>query len=184
MVKRKPGSLTMLTGHTYAFAPSVGREVFRLLRNEPIQQTLDLLRPGIDAATQAGLPFRLDEAGSTWDGGARGFSDSFASALWMLDLNLTFVAQVGLAGINFHGSGKGHYSAVQDDTDDKVPVPTFVRAMRTYYALLVFQEMIANEAQLLPVKMDESNNIKFWAVRDGGITFRAAATSAALIDEK
>lgn len=183
MVKRKPRSLTMLTGHAYAFAPSVGREVFRLLRREPLQQTLDFLKPGIDAATQVGLPFRLDEAGSAWGGGARGFSDSFVSALWMLVLKLT-LAQAGLAGINFHGGGKGHYSAIQDDTDDNKPVPTFVRALPTFYALLIFQEMIATEAQLLPVKMDESNNIKFWAVRNGGIAFRAAATSAALIDLK
>ena len=68
MVKKNPGTLSMLTGHAYAFAPSVGREVFRLLRNEPIQQTLDFLKPGIDAAKQAGLPFRLDEAGSAWGG--------------------------------------------------------------------------------------------------------------------
>lgn len=165
MIKRNPGALTMLTGHAYAFAPSVGREVFRLLRKEPIQQTLEFLQPGIDAAKAAGLPFRLDEAGSAWGGGARGFSDSFASALWMLDLNFT-LAQAGLAGINYHGGGKGHYSAIQDDSDDKNPVPTFVRAMPTYHALLIFQEMIANSAQLLPVQADTTDNIKLWAVRD------------------
>ena len=174
MVKRNPGTLSMLTGHAYAFAPSVGREVFRLLRNEPIQQTLDFLTPGIDAAKQAGLPFRLDEAGSAWGGGARGFSDSFASALWMLDLNFT-LAHAGLAGINYHGGGRGHYSAIQDDTDDKKPVPTFIRAMPTYYALLVFQEMIANDAQLLPVIADASPNLKLWAVRDSAGHVRVLA---------
>jgi hypothetical protein len=179
MVKRNPGTLTMLTGHAYAFAPSVGREVFRLLRREPIQQTLDFLKPGIDAVNAAGLPFRLDEAGSAWGGGARGFSDSFASALWMLDLNLT-LAQAGLAGINFHGGGKGHYSAIQDDSDDKNAVPSFIRAMPTYYALLVFQEMIANGAQLLRVKADESSNVRLWAVRDASDHVRVLAINKAM----
>lgn len=179
MVKKNPGTISMLTGHAYAFAPSVGREVFRLLRNDPIQQTLDFLKPGIDAAKQAGLPFRLDEAGSAWGGGASGFSDSFASALWMLDLNFT-LAQAGLAGINYHGGGRGHYSAIQDDTDDKKPVPTFIRAMPTYYALLVFQEMIANEAQLLPVTADASSNVKLWAVRDASDHVRVLVINKAM----
>ena len=109
-------------------------------------------------------------------GGARGFSDSFASALWMLDLNFT-LAQAGLAGINYHGGGRGHYSAIQDDTDDKKPVPTFIRAMPTYYALLVFQEMIANEAQLLPVSADASPNLKLWAVRDSAGHLRVAVSA-------
>lgn len=174
MVEKNPGTLSMLTGHAYAFSPSVGREVFRLLRNEPIQQTLDFLKPGIDAAKEAGLPFRLDEAGSAWGGGARGFSDSFASALWMLDLNFT-LAEAGLAGINYHGGGRGHYSAIQDDTDDKKPVPTFIRAMPTYYALLVFQEMIANDARLLPVSADGPSNLKLWSVLDSASQLRVLA---------
>ena len=174
MVKRNPGALTMLTGHAYAFAPSVGREVFRLLRNEPIQQTLDFLKPGIAAANAASVPFRLDEAGSAWGGGARGFSDSFASALWILDLNFT-LAQAGLAGINFHGGGKGHYSPIQDDSDDKKPVPTFIRAMPTYYGLLLFQEMIANGAQLLPVHIEPPAHLKLWAVRDAADHVRVLA---------
>ena len=92
----------------------------------------------------------------------------------MLDLNFT-LAQAGLAGINYHGGGRGHYSAIQDDTDDKKPVPTFVRAMPTYYALLVFQEMIANDAQLLPVIADASPNLKLWAVRDSAGHVRVLA---------
>lgn len=172
MVEKNPGALSMLTGHAYAFAPSVGREVFRLLREEPLQQTLDFLKPGIAAAQAAGLPFRLDEAGSAWGGGARGFSDSYASALWILDLQFT-LAQGGLAGINFHGGGRGHYSAIQDDTDDKNVVPTFIRAMPTYYGLLVFQQTIRDDARLLPVKLDTTRNVKIWAVRDAADHVRA-----------
>ncbi len=89
MLKKNPGAISVLTGHAYSFSPSVGREVFRLLREAPIQQTLEFLTPGIEAANKAGIPFRLDEAGSAWGGGSRGFSDSFACALWILDLQFT-----------------------------------------------------------------------------------------------
>ena len=165
MLKKNPGTLAMLTGHAYSFAPSVGRETFRLLREDSLTKSVEFLQPGIDAARKAGLPFRLDEAGSAWGGGVRGFSDSFAAALWILDFQLS-LAKAGLAGINFHGGGKGHYSAIQDDSDDKHPTPTFVRAMPTYYGLLVFQEFIAGGAQLLPVTTSTTANIKLWAVRD------------------
>lgn len=88
--------------------------------------------------------------------------------------------QAGRAGINFHGGGKRHYSAIQDDTDDKKPVPTFVRAMPTYCALLVFQEMIANDAQLLPVSVESAGNVKLWAVRDAKGQMRVLAINKEL----
>lgn len=174
MMEKNPGSISMLTGHAYAFPPTVGREVFRLLREDPIQKSIEFLAPGIEAAKKAGVPFRLDEAGSAWGGGARGFSDSFAAALWILDFQLS-LAQAGLAGINFHGGGKGHYSAIQDDTDDKKPVPTWIRAMPTYYGLLVFQETTAHGARLIPVKSDASKSVKLWATQDAKGTVRVLA---------
>ncbi len=48
-----------------------------------------------------GLPFRLEEANSFYDGGAENVSDTFASALWALDY-LWWWAAHGAAGVNFH----------------------------------------------------------------------------------
>jgi hypothetical protein len=53
------------------------------------------------AAISNGLPCRLEEANSFYDGGAKDVSDTFASALWALDY-LWWWAEHGAGGVNFH----------------------------------------------------------------------------------
>ena len=48
-----------------------------------------------------GIPLRADELNSVSCGGARGVSDTFASALWVLD-TLFNLARVGVDGVNIH----------------------------------------------------------------------------------
>lgn len=77
-----------------------------------------ILSPGMDAhyATFAshfvpavtisnGLPYRLEEANSFYDGGAPEVSDTFASALWALNYEWWW-ADHGAIGINFHTGDK------------------------------------------------------------------------------
>jgi hypothetical protein len=47
-------------------------------------------------------PLRVSETNSACDGGEKGVSNSYASALWVIDYMLT-AAQQGIAGMNFHG---------------------------------------------------------------------------------
>jgi hypothetical protein len=56
----------------------------------------------VPQALADGLPYRLEEANSFYNGGADGVSDTFASALWGLDFMWWWAAH-GAAGINFHG---------------------------------------------------------------------------------
>ncbi|HVW22078.1 MAG TPA: hypothetical protein VHC86_12765 [Opitutaceae bacterium] len=56
----------------------------------------------VPEARADGLPYRLEEANSFYNGGAQGVSDTFASALWGLDFMWWWAAH-GAAGINFHG---------------------------------------------------------------------------------
>jgi hypothetical protein len=58
----------------------------------------------VPAAISNGLPYRLEEANSFSNGGARGVSDAFASALWGLDY-LYWWADHRADGINFHTGG-------------------------------------------------------------------------------
>jgi len=53
------------------------------------------------AAMSNGLPFRLEEANSFYNGGAKDVSDTFASALWALDYQCWWASK-GCDGINFH----------------------------------------------------------------------------------
>jgi hypothetical protein len=52
-----------------------------------------------------GLPYRLEEANSFYDGGAFGVSDTFTAALWALDYQWWWASHGG-RGINFHTGDK------------------------------------------------------------------------------
>jgi hypothetical protein len=57
------------------------------------------------AALANGLSYRLEEANSFFNGGAKDVSDTFASALWALDYMYWWAAH-GANGINFHTGDK------------------------------------------------------------------------------
>lgn len=59
----------------------------------------------VPAILSNGLPYRLEEANSFYDGGALDVSDTFASALWALDYQWWWAAH-GASGINFHTGDK------------------------------------------------------------------------------
>ena len=171
MLKKNPGAISMLTGHAYSFSPQVGVHPEKILIDSGIQKTIDFLSPGIKAAHDAGLPFRLDEAGSAWGGGVAGFSDSFGASLWIIDFCLS-LANAGLDGVNFHGGGKGHYSAIQDDSDDKKFITRSITPKATYYGLLLFAEAAAHHARFIPVTSEAVTHVKMWATLDAHGTRR------------
>lgn len=59
----------------------------------------------VPAVLSNGLPYRLEEANSFYDGGALDVSDTFASALWALDYEWWWAAHWA-SGINFHTGDK------------------------------------------------------------------------------
>jgi len=69
------------------------------------------LKIAMDAAHEAGLPYRMSEGNSCWNGGQPGVSDTLASALWVADMMLDF-ASLGCAGVNLHGGGNGFYTPI------------------------------------------------------------------------
>ena len=70
----------------------------------------------LSAASQStGIPFRMGECNSYYNGGAMGVSNSYASALWVLDF-LFGCAQGGAAGVNLHGGGDANgYTPIADN---------------------------------------------------------------------
>ncbi len=95
----------LLTGHHYplgchdAVAPSIPRLLSAGVRRAE-GGALDRYE---SLAAAAHVPFRLDETGSVSCGGRAGVSDTFAAALWALDLSVRAMT-TGLAGINFEGN--------------------------------------------------------------------------------
>ena len=111
----KHKDVILLTGHYYAMGParSPDATLEQLLEPDPKLATMHLhnLPAVAEAIRTAGLPFRMSEGNSCWDGGKPGVSDTLASALWCADTMLRF-AQMGWCGVNLHGGGNGFYTPI------------------------------------------------------------------------
>ena len=109
--KNAVGDVALLTWHYYAMGPAGGKGITldKLLSPDPkLAQALEIAQ---QASRTGGIPFRMSEGNSCWNGGQPGVSDTLASALWAADVMLQFAA-AGSAGINFHGGGNGYYTPI------------------------------------------------------------------------
>ncbi|MGA2889520.1 MAG: hypothetical protein ABSE51_15840 [Terracidiphilus sp.] len=110
-VKKDAMDVVMLTSHYYAMGPAGAKDVTmdKLLSPDPkLERDLKI---AMEAARGARLPYRMCEGNSCWNGGQEGVSDTLASALWVLDMMLSFAA-MGCAGVNLHGGGSGFYTPI------------------------------------------------------------------------
>lgn len=124
------------------------------------------------AAQAAGLPYRLEEANSFYNGGAPGVSNTFASALWALDVMHWFAARQA-TGLNFHTGD--FVAAGQAITTCKYAA--FVTAPGGYavrplgYAMKAFD--LGGHGSEVPLKIDNPGalNLAAYAVRgtDGSL---------------
>jgi hypothetical protein len=105
----------LLTAHYYAMGParSPDATLEQLAQPEPKLATMKAagFAAVAEAMKTAGLPFRMSEGNSCWDGGKPDVSDTLASALWCADMMLRF-AQMGWCGVNLHGGGNGFYTPI------------------------------------------------------------------------
>jgi len=112
--KKSAPDVVLLTSHYYAMGPAgkPGMTIDKLLSPDPkLAHDLPII---MDAARAAGLPYRMSEGNSCWNGGEPGVSDTLASALWVADMMLEF-ASAGCAGVNLHGGGNGYYTPIAGD---------------------------------------------------------------------
>jgi len=109
--------VVLLTGHYYAEGPasSPTATMDRLLSPNP--KLASDLSEVMQAARSSGIPYRMSEGNSCWDGGKPGVSDTLSSALWAGDMMLQF-AQAGCAGVNLHGGGNGFYTPIAGSVKD------------------------------------------------------------------
>ena len=115
-------------------------------------------------ATQIGIPFRLTETNSFYNGGASGVSNSYASSLWVID-HLFNIALGGGVGANFHGGGNGTGYTPIADSDGVV-----VEARPEYYGMKLFT--LAGAGTLLGTTVSASSlNVTAYAVKSatGGL---------------
>jgi hypothetical protein len=119
------------------------------------------LVPDVQAATALGLPVRLDELNTASCEGEAGVSNSFASALWVLD-TLFSLASGGLSGVNIHtlpGAAYAPFSFTETHgrwSGEVNPI---------YYGMLMFERAFPAGAHLLSVSTP-SGPLKVWATQD------------------
>ncbi len=166
--KQFKDDVRFLTHHYYAEGPpsDPAMTIERLLRPNPkLRDEFDGMQ---QTSRQTGLPFRLAETNSCYQGGKPGVSDTFASALWGADLMYQLASEGGI-GINFHGGGYGCYTPIAGTPDDGF------LARPIYYGMLLFAE--AGAAQLVESKLDgleQAPLLTAYGFRDHGGTIKVA----------
>jgi hypothetical protein len=156
--QREPDA-KLLTHHFYAgVATSPDATIDNLLQSNA---AFEALLASIGPASQtSGIPYRIDEINSMVLGGKPGVSDTFASALWGLDVMFT-LATAGGTGLNLE-NGLNQFDAissyspiVQDTQGNWVPRPL-------YYGMLAFA--LAGQGDLVTSMLGPSSiNIKAYA---------------------
>ncbi len=125
------GEIVLLTQHYYrGNGQSASSTAAELVSPDP-HLIVDLATLAAGAG-KIGVPFRIAETNSFYNGGANGVSDSYASSLWVID-HLFNIAQGGGVGANLHGGGDGDGYTPIADSDGMV-----VEARPEYYGLLLF----------------------------------------------
>ena len=112
-----------------------------------------------------GIPYRISECNSYYNGGADGVSDAYCSSLWIVDF-LFDCALNGSVGANFHGGGNNDgYTPIADSGG------AVVEARPEYYGILLFT--LAGQGTLYTTSLSGIGNLNItaYAVRtsSGGL---------------
>ncbi|HEX3627903.1 MAG TPA: hypothetical protein VH280_21035 [Verrucomicrobiae bacterium] len=170
------GHLAMASDHYYFLGSGrAGEKNPAATRARFLQDSLhakyakDYARVGAVLAAH-GIPYRIDEMNSCYNGGARDASDTYASTLWALDCTHWWAAH-HILGVNFHtgesvgrdgGFGPANYAAFVHTEDG-----TGINMRPQAYALLAFTQ--AAHGQPLDVNVQKSApamNFDAYAYRD------------------
>jgi hypothetical protein len=149
--------ITLLTQHYYRANGQLptSTAAYLVTPDPALVANLATLQAGAQAI---GIPYRMAECNSYYNGGAPGVSDSYASSLWVIDY-LFNCAQGGAAGVNFHGGGNGSgYTPIADSSGSVVgPRPE-------YYGMLMFT--LAGQGTLYPTTVSAGSlNLTAYAVK-------------------
>lgn len=144
-----PVAASNVSGYVAPFAQEEGKNVillsdhyYRANGQLPTSNIDLLISPDAHIVTQAkamlavsqsvDVPYRFAETNSFYNGGATNVSDSYASALWVID-HLFACASNGAQGINLHGGGNsGGYTPIADSNG------AVVEARPEFYGVILF----------------------------------------------
>jgi hypothetical protein len=135
----------------------------QLLSDESSHGLAGQIAPYVAVAAHHHVPLRIDEMNGISCGGTRGVSDTFASALWVLD-TLFEMARTGVAGVNIH---------TVPGTINEILGPEYVggtwrmRVHPEYYGMIMFAQAAPPGSRLLRLASAVPAGVKVWATRAG-----------------
>lgn len=175
LISAERRGLKLVTYHRYPLrgcstdpAASVFPSITNLLADGSSSGLAAGVAPFVSEAQSHGLPFRLTEINSASCRGAKGVSDTFASALWALNTMFN-MASVGVDGVNFHMLPGSHYELFTVSHQQGQPWQAFVHP--EYYGLLMFAQAFPPGARLLDVSAP-TGPVKVWATQGTDGTLR------------
>ncbi len=165
--KNANGDIVLLTQHLYPLAPlsavaataSNAASIPHLLAQSIITTAISNAKTLTSAAQSDGIPWRMAETNSVYNGGQTGVSDVFAAALWGADYMFALAAN-GSSGVNFHGSNTSTYTPISLSNG-------VYQARPLYYGMLLFR-LGAGESggNFLPVtRGNDGLNLSVYAVK-------------------
>jgi hypothetical protein len=119
------------------------------------------IAPYVGMAGAHRIPLRVDEMNGVSCGGVRGVSNSFASALWVLD-TLFELQKIGVNGVNIQSVPRAN---------NEVLGPTLVngswrvRVHPEFYGLVMFAQAAPPGSRLLRLSGRPPADVKIWATR-------------------
>lgn len=118
----------------------------------------------VHTALAHGDVFRVDELNSVACSGKQGVSNTFASALWMVD-TLFAMASEGVTGVNIHTLPSGAYRLF---TVHRSAHRWSATVAPEYYGLLMFARAAPPGSQLLTITTQGSSDVRAWATGGAG----------------
>jgi hypothetical protein len=169
MEQQQSSKIALVSQHFYEGdqGSSTGFPFDFLLKDSTATAYVSQLGTAAATAHKDGQLFRVGEMNSIDDGGLSGVSNTFSSALWAVDAMFEY-ANVGVDGVNFHGTSGCFYCAFSFGVQnlDGKHVYTLQQVNPLYYGLLFFHQATTNSAKLLAVTLSSTPNVKVWATVD------------------
>jgi hypothetical protein len=174
-LKAESENLAVVSQHWYAGVACGDNPIASdyLLASSASASGAEIVASSVALAHSKGLPFRIGEMNSIACDGKVGVTDTFASALWMVD-SLFELANVGVDGVHIHMDTDDNYGPFLFNVDtSRTPYRYSINTIRPeYYGMLLFQRAAPAGAKLIYVNLHKPASIKSWATIDGQDTLR------------
>jgi hypothetical protein len=173
-------SLAAVSQHWYAEAACRGRQnpPDILLKAHAANASGRMLLKSVALTHAKGLPFEIGEMNSVACDGQAGVSDTFASALWMVD-SLFELAKAQVDAVFIHGDSSDVYNSFRFKVDkSQVPYRYSIDVVRPeYYGILLFKRAVPPGSRLLPTPQPANESLKCWATIDETGTTRVVVVN-------